>query len=883
MIGNFHFRGVESDMIKNERTIILGIDFDGAPIQGDDPLFVSRIGPKAFLDFLEIHSGLIPVQTSQIERIASFMAVLKENKGSFTFYADSWEKAPFPSAKRMLEWIDAWYLHGWNGEIDTTDDFPKESITPILELAALDKAARNRVSPGTGRRLLDLYNVLGKGIHIPLKKLEFIDNLDDWPAAWQEVFKKLSCKQQIYNWNPAETDSKGKLKEAYILEYDSAVTALRYLSQLMDNDKNQLNSHFILEAEGNLRDEILSTYGKPETGARTSSSNNSASQILPLALSLQKEPLDMTSLLAFLSLPVCPLGGIRYKLAESVANSGGIYGNAWKEAIEESKELWKKWDKDESELEDFVNSWIPKIKQQEQTFSKQTAIDTAERVIVFLRKSRNKHYDTALAQASLFCITLELLGDLYNELPWSLLEEILSLASGTATGNPLSKWEAGAQRHWSSPGAVFEDIDTLVWFSPQNKAVRFDWPWSEAQKSLLEANGCRFQSADISSSRASRLARRVLTRTKDKIIIITPVGRSELSPATMLLRYGNITLPVVSKNIEELVFTDSSVNTREVLKIPLPRVKGSWNISKNISPGMDWRTSYSQTNTFIGRPAQWLLGKKAYIKTGTILSLPELYTFTGTCAHGMVEQLFLDYGDGALDLVEADFLQWFDKTFPKFLENFAYPYLETTVVQERIGFSNNLKSSIRVLCHNLKKAGAVKIKMEVPVSGKCFNASFWGSVDLSFEKKDGSAGIIDMKYSTWLSGYQKKLEQDTDIQFTLYAELYKQTFGQLPETAYWLFPKEILLTRQPDFFPGSRYVQSESSHNDRLSMIKTSTLWRKAQLEEGIVEIVSSTVSELLEPEENELLLPPEEGLPIEDPFDSYDPYLTLYGWRDEA
>ena len=97
-------------MIKNERTIILGIDFDGAPVQGDDPLFVSRMGPKSFLDFLEIHSGLIPVHSSPIERIASFLAVLQENKGNFPFYADSWEKAPFASAKRMLEWIDAWYI-----------------------------------------------------------------------------------------------------------------------------------------------------------------------------------------------------------------------------------------------------------------------------------------------------------------------------------------------------------------------------------------------------------------------------------------------------------------------------------------------------------------------------------------------------------------------------------------------------------------------------------------------------------------------------------------------------------------------------------------------------------------------------------------------------
>lgn len=885
MIGNFYFRGVESDMIKNERTIILGIDFDGAPVQGDDPLFVIRMGPKAFLDFLEIHSGLMPGHSSPIERIASFMAVLKENKGSFPFYTDSWEKAPFASAKRMLEWIDTWYLQGWSGEIDQIAAFSKKSVTPILELASLEKASRTRVNPGTGRRLLELSDVLSKGIHIPLKKLEFIDNLDDWPAAWQRVFKKLSCEQQIYNWNPAKTGNKNKLKEAHILEYDSAVTALRYLSQLMDidNDNQQSKPHIILEAEGNLRDEILSTYGKPETGSRESSSNDSASQILPLALSLQKEPLDMNSLLAFLSLPVCPLGRIRYKLAKSVADSGGIYGTYWKKTIEKSKELWKKWDKDESKLEEFVDSWIPKIKQPEQTFLKQTAIDTAQRVIDFLRKGHNKHYETALAQAALFCRTLELLGESYNELPWSLLENILSLSSVSATANPLNKWEAGASRPWSNPGAVFKDIESLIWFYPLNTAAASEWPWSRVQKSLLEANGCRFQPSNISSSRPSRLARRILSRTQNMITIVIPAGRSELTPVEMLLKHGNITQPVVSKNIEELVLADAAVKTREVYKTPLPPVKRSWNLSGNLSPGKDWSTSYSQTDIFINRPAQWLLEKKAHIKTGTILSLPELHTLTGTAAHRMVEQLFIDYGDGALDLKETEYLKWFANTFPGLLENFAYPYLEAAAIQEKINFRNHLKSSIQELCHYLRESGAVKIKLEQEVSGKCFDASFGGYADLVFENKNGEQGIIDMKYSRWIKGYIKKLEQDTDIQLTIYAELYSQSYGKLPKTAYWLFPKETLLTRNAGFFPGSVHVELDSTHQERLEMIHRSVDWRRKQLSKGLVEIVSADACKITEPEDVEEFLPPEDGLPIEDPYDGYDSCLSLYGWRDEA
>jgi hypothetical protein len=53
-------------MTKTERKITLGIDFDGAPVQTNDPLFVNKMGPLTFLDFLEIHSGLIPVQTLSV-------------------------------------------------------------------------------------------------------------------------------------------------------------------------------------------------------------------------------------------------------------------------------------------------------------------------------------------------------------------------------------------------------------------------------------------------------------------------------------------------------------------------------------------------------------------------------------------------------------------------------------------------------------------------------------------------------------------------------------------------------------------------------------------------------------------------------------------------
>ena len=64
-------------MTKSKLIINLGIDFDQAPVQAADPLFTTRMGPRRFLEFLEIHSGIIPGSQSPMERIAAFMTVLK--------------------------------------------------------------------------------------------------------------------------------------------------------------------------------------------------------------------------------------------------------------------------------------------------------------------------------------------------------------------------------------------------------------------------------------------------------------------------------------------------------------------------------------------------------------------------------------------------------------------------------------------------------------------------------------------------------------------------------------------------------------------------------------------------------------------------------------
>lgn len=94
---------------------------------------------------------------------------------------------------------------------------------------------------------------------------------------------------------------------------------------------------------------------------------------------------------------------------------------------------------------------------------------------------------------------------------------------------------------------------------------------------------------------------------------------------------------------------------------------------------------------------------------------------------------------------------------------------------------------------------------------------------------------------------------------------------------YYLIPKEKLLAREPSIFSLAELALSARTHAQRLGMIETSFEWRRHQLDEGRVEVVCEATGELGAPTEA-----PEGGLPLEEAYDRYDPYLGIYGWSDK-
>lgn len=863
-------------MNKSVRTIILGLDLDGAPIETNDPLFVQRMGPSAFLDFLEIHCGIVTETMTKIERIAVFLGILAENIGRFPSFQKSWMNAPFATARRLLEWIDTWYLSGWNGTIQvfTATGMPEE-VVRIHELAFLESSAGDRLGAGIGKRLLKVAAALRSGIGLPLASVEILDDMNDWPIAWQRMFALLPCSWKSFSEN-------NNSPTVSIFQFDSALSAGRYLASMYEQISMDVKTCCIYEADSTIMDEILFDTGRPQTGSRGASGADSASQILPLALSLHRNPPNMSILLSFLSLPICPVGHLRIKLARTIAASGGIFGDAWNEAIEDERTKIIEKGHDPAKLDLFLKEWIPDERYGDFSFPRRVLLEKTALVLQYLENlGTSIDVTAAISRTILFHKTLNLLGPTYENLNWSIIEDILAMVASVRNTNILNRSEAGALRVWDKPGAVCSPCENLVWYMPKPSNLPVDFPWSMSEKNLLSTHGCVFSSLFERSSRSLRIARRVLNLAAKNIVLILPSVRSELSLAELILRYAKERFVIQDISGDTHILRNSLPKLEPVKYLPLPKLNRWWKIPVDAGPSDKWKNSYSQTQQFITRPAQWLLERKAKIQAGTILSLPDLPTYTGTCAHRLVEALFFDFNKQAIFLSVTDYDAWFEKTFPLVLEKFAYPYTSNDAVHERVNFHDRLHSSVRTLCQFLKEIKAINIQLEQRLEGDILGAYFIGSADLVFDTPSGKSGIIDMKYSGWIDGFIEKLQTDTDIQLTIYAELFQKMKNILPETAYWLFPREKLVARNSVFYPGAVIASSRRDHQTRLSMIAKSIEWRKKQIAAGRIEVVSVATTDLVEVGKAVTEFAPPGSLPKAEPYDAFDQYLDVYGWSE--
>lgn len=95
----------------------------------------------------------------------------------------------------LLSWRDAWYLHGWNGEL------PTGAGVRIADIAGVEAAARSLLVPSIGERLVHVAECLSRQ-QTKIDSVELVDPMDAFPKRWREVLAKLPVRS-VRSFAPA--------------------------------------------------------------------------------------------------------------------------------------------------------------------------------------------------------------------------------------------------------------------------------------------------------------------------------------------------------------------------------------------------------------------------------------------------------------------------------------------------------------------------------------------------------------------------------------------------------------------------------------------------------------------------------------------------------
>ena len=241
------------------------------------------VGRLGFLSLLETYLGLAKPDVSSASRVAVYSGLLRAQDNGGRFYSESFQADSIGTAARLLAWRDEWRLGGWGGNAQ-----PEHPLR-LRELAAIEAAAAGTLPAGEAERLLLVKQALQATGPVPIKSLQLVDPLEDFPVLWRQVIELLP-EVQVLPPSPQGTGSIRVVQEQALaliagdalvkpdLPTDGSVQVIRSLSVttaehwLSAHQAHQPGDRLVLaEDAGDSLDVSLSATGGVNCGFESSS------------------------------------------------------------------------------------------------------------------------------------------------------------------------------------------------------------------------------------------------------------------------------------------------------------------------------------------------------------------------------------------------------------------------------------------------------------------------------------------------------------------------------------------------------------------------------------------------------------------------------------
>ena len=896
--------------------VIFGQRLEGCPLPksifGLEKIVVGEAG---FLDLLEMRLGIAPHFPNQLALIAAYGDSLADVAGgdASRFYSRSFHLDPFGSSKVILRWRDELRVAGWKSSFENQSN-------RLADLAEVDRIfeATTEGQFDTASRLERISQALVAGESTGIAEVDLVAPVDSFPSMWREVLERLPLSNNTWPIPDEPLAEDGSLLQkiqarllGHAVDIPNADDSVRIIqgnvishnataAAQAISDSESREPALVIGARSDLPpvDEALRKLDSPSPGSRINENATPISQLIPAALRLHWGPFHPQAWLEFFLCPISPISRpLARKMARVIAHTPSRKNSTWQETIDQIIESTDDTDF-KKRLQKDIQDWLSP-KEYTDRASGSVLADTCRRLAQWMNKRsvgldtkpEQSHYRSVARAAGELAALLERSTEIRRDTFDRMLSEWLEATAAVVDSHPA---QLGAPACVSDPAHVFEPVDHIFWWQPDDPSVR-RLPWNVEEKKWLEKNNVIFADENAVRDAAQQNCLRPLRSARKSIsrYFCPSVGSENGAPPAILTRLLAECGPAVSADSTGLI------ETTPVSRIPLPLKRREWSITRAELLTPRPSESFSSLNKFIYSPWDWVLKYKARLKSGNVadLRIMDDAAKRGGLLHRFVETLLTPSidspggeqngvgsnlletliqrifdKDGPLDwhsISESAVKNWVTDQWNAVLAIEAAHYLVPGFEASRSELLFLAKNGIWKLIAHLREAGIVRVTCEESISEIPFRDSFLGGfIDLRVENEAGEIGVIDLKLGG-LTGRRDELKKGRFLQLATYGKLVHAKHGHSPSFAYFIFSGGgTLIANSNEFFPGAEVVGSDSSWEHCWNEFESLWNQRRAEFDEGKLEI---TLSDF------DLQLPSKHWV-LSEP-DKYSDFLNLAGW----
>lgn len=843
------------NLLTKNLTIIFGLNLDGETFS-EQKFGQIVFGKLGFLQFLSERQGIqfeMPVQGERI--LAYYKAIstyIKKDKN--TFFAKSFEKDAWATAKTLLSWRDNLAMGGW---LLSKRKFKEPRLQQLAEIEKTEIASETNEQKnfcfknGFEDKLTDLINNQFV-CHIPVEKIILKDNLNHLPFLWQKLLDKLektgikiiqddnsNCKFDLNNENDCKKITCWEADNEYI----AASAVAEWLAQ-GENEKNSLNKDvtIIVQNGSNILNAELKKRNLPTVNDTNISSQRSNLQILPALIDLMDGPFSVQKMYTFLNLPKLPISHA-YELKNTLNKKSG----KTKEWIETVQKLNNKNTYINPEDNEKTETIVTNLTQEEQAFllnlpqsNPKISIDIIEKAVNLLikwadpknvfheennedaskltgdEKKRQENFSKEVVhQSQLF---LKIVKGL-NQNPIDILQVKKILKSITESGmlSPeADTLKASSYSVLTGPEQLLTKTQTLLWHGFKDVSVsKGIYPWSNEEISDLNTN-------DISPDTPKNIAQRITNEWKntlkfaEKIIIVLLksdkgdevlrhpfgdeiIGKSTPKYSIDLSNDGNLELEGRKITIN-IVKSENNKTTDNSVIIQTDKNANFINEEYTDNNVKKYRKeSATSLQELLSCPLKWYFSRYLQIEEPFYGMVQENLSY-GNLAHSVFENLAK-----AKILNKASDTK-IEEQFDIVIQEFASHLDAPENVSSKAMMLKKLKSNVKLLQSFINKNNLEVVDAEYEVSKDIKTAEsenaeqeknntiipIYGKIDLVLKDKDNNYIILDYKNSSKES-YIDNFKENKSVQLPLYATAYEMATGNtVAAVGYFLLGKNTI-------------------------------------------------------------------------------------------